>query len=256
MIIIKTPAEIKTMKAGGKILAEILHEVAALVKPGVGSLQLDLVAEKLILARGGRPSFKGYGGSRNPFPCTLCVSVNEEVVHGIASAEKILQEKDIVSLDIGMQYPAKGGTYTDMAITVPVGKIDKAAQKLLKTTKKALDFGIAQCKRGNLLSEVSRAIQKAAEGEGFSVVRTLVGHGVGKEVHEDPQIPNYVSGDKDIVLKPGMTLALEPMVCLGNYQVEMLDDGWTFVTEDRKLSAHFEHTILVTDGAPEVLTKL
>jgi len=155
-----------------------------------------------------------------------------------------------------MQYPAKTGMYTDMSVTVGVGKIDKQAKKLIKITNKALQEGIKQCRSGNLLSEVSGAIQKTAEDAGFSVVRNLVGHGVGKEVHEKPQIPNYVSGEADLILKPGMTLALEPMVNIGQYQVELLEDGWTFVTKDKKLSAHFEHTVLVTEKEPEVLTKI
>ncbi|MFZ5365080.1 MAG: type I methionyl aminopeptidase [Patescibacteria group bacterium] len=256
MIIIKTPLEIDTMRTGGKILASVLFEVEKNLAPGVSAQQLDELAEKLIRANGGRPSFKGYGSKNNPYPATLCVSVNDEVVHGIPTGDKIFKTGDIVSLDIGMQYPAKGGTYTDMAVTVGVGKISKPAKLLIKTTKKALENGITQCRGGNLLSQVSAAIYQTAKKQGFSVVRSLVGHGVGKQVHEDPQIPNFVSDDRDIILKPGMTLALEPMVNLGDYQVELLNDGWTFSTADGKLSAHFEHTVLVTDGEPEVLTRL
>ncbi len=255
MIIIKTAEEIELMREGGKILAEILNEVVNNAKPGVNSLELDKLAEELVYKRGGRPSFKGYGNSRNPYPATLCVSINEEVVHGIPSNDKILLDGDIVSLDIGMQYPAKDGMYTDMAVTVGVGKVRNETKRLIKTTQKALENGIRECKGGNLLSQVSAAIQETAEKERFSVVRTLVGHGVGQEVHEDPQIPNYITGESDIVLKPGMTLALEPMINIGDYQVKLLDDGWTFITEDEKLSAHFEHTVLVTDGEPEVLTR-
>jgi len=256
MIIIKTPSEIDLMRQGGKILAEVLNEVVKYVEPGASSIELDKLAERLIYERGGRPSFKGYGNSSNPYPTSLCVSVNEEVVHGIPSVDKILEEGDIVSLDIGMQYPAEGGMYTDMAMTVGVGKIDKDVKKLIKTTSRALEKGIEQCRNGNLLSQVSQAIQQTAEEEKFNVVRTLVGHGVGKEVHEDPQIPNFVSDDPDIILKPGMVLALEPMLNIGDYQVKMLDDGWTFVTEDGNLSAHFEHTVLITEDEPEVLTRL
>ncbi|MBU1013100.1 MAG: type I methionyl aminopeptidase, partial [Bacteroidetes bacterium] len=210
----------------------------------------------LILEKGGRPSFKGYGNRKNPYPSTLCVSVNNEVVHGIPAEDKKFKEGDIVSLDIGMQYPAKGGMYTDMAKTIAVGKTSKQVKKLIKTTQESLENGIAKCRSGNLMSQVSAAIQQTAEKEGYSLVRSLAGHGVGKQVHEDPQIPNYVSDDADIILKPGMTLALEPMVNIGDYQVELLEDGWTFVTCDSELSAHFEHTVLVTEGDPEVLTIL
>jgi len=256
MIIIKTSSEIDSMRKGGKILAQVLNEVVKSVKPGVVSIELDKLAEQLIYEKGGRPSFKGYGNSKNPYPATLCVSINEEVVHGIPSKEKILLDGDIVSLDIGMQYPAKDGMYTDMAKTIGVGKIRDEAKRLIKTTQKALENGIKECRGGNLLSQVSAAIQQTADKEQLAVVRTLVGHGVGQEVHEDPQIPNFVTGEADIVLKPGMTLALEPMINIGDYQVKLLDDGWTFITEDEKLSAHFEHTVLVTDGEPEVLTRL
>ena len=256
MIIIKTPSEIDIMRQGGKILAQVLAEVVNNVKPDISAIELDRLAEQLIRERGGRPSFKGYGDDKNPFPSTLCVCLNEEVVHGIPELNKVLREGDIASLDIGMQYPAENGMYTDMAVTVGVGQIDTKAKKLIKATFQALEQGISQCRSGNLLSQISEAIQKTAEKEGFSVVRTLVGHGVGKEVHEDPQIPNYVGGESDIVLKPGMTLALEPMVNLGDYQVELLKDGWTFATKDKNLSAHFEHTVLVTEDEPEVLTGL
>lgn len=256
MIIIKTPSEIDIMRQGGKILAEVLNEVVKYVKAGVVSLELDKLAERLIYERGGRPSFKGYGDSNNPYPASLCVSINNEVVHGIPSQDKILQEGDIVSLDVGMQYPAEDGMYTDMAVTVAVGKIPKILKRLIKTTEKALENGVEQCKNGNLLSQISEAIQTTAESERFSVVRTLVGHGVGKEVHEDPQIPNYVSAEADIILKPGMVLALEPMLNIGDYEVKLLDDGWTFVTEDGQLSAHFEHTVLITEDEPEIITSL
>lgn len=256
MIIIKTPAEIDIMRQGGEILAQVLAEVVNNVKPDISAIELDRLAEQLIRERGGRPSFKGYGDDKNPFPATLCVCLNKEVVHGIPGLNKVLREGDIASLDIGMQYPAENGMYTDMAVTVGVGQIDRKARKLIKVTSQALEQGINQCRSGSLLSQISEAIQNTAEKEGFSVVRTLVGHGVGKEVHEDPQIPNYVGGASDIVLKPGMTLALEPMINLGDYQVELLKDGWTFATKDKKLSAHFEHTVLVTEDEPEVLTSL
>jgi len=256
MIILKTPSEIEVMRQGGKILAQVLDEVIKKVEPGVNSLELDQYAEKLILEKGGIPSFKGYGDQSNPFPATLCVSINEEVVHGIPGGGKNIKDKDVVSLDIGMEYPARGGMFTDMARTIGVGNIDKKTKKLIKTTRRALEAGIKQCKSGNLLSQVSEAIQTTAESQGFSVVKTLVGHGVGKAVHEDPQIPNYVVNGPDIVLKTGMTLALEPMLNMGDYQVELLDDGWTFVTKDRSLSAHFENTVLVKEEEPEIITGL
>ena len=258
MIICKSASEIEIMKEAGRIVAEVLLKIEDLLEPGTTTAEIDRIAEKEIRAAGATPAFKGYAGriSSRSFPSSLCISINEEVVHGIPSKEKILLDGDIVSLDIGMQYPAKDGMYTDMAKTIGVGKIRDEAKRLIKTTQKALENGIKECRGGNLLSQVSAAIQQTADKEQLAVVRTLVGHGVGQEVHEDPQIPNFVTGEADIVLKPGMTLALEPMINIGDYQVKLLDDGWTFITEDEKLSAHFEHTVLVTDGEPEVLTRL
>ncbi|MBN1325674.1 type I methionyl aminopeptidase [Candidatus Falkowbacteria bacterium] len=256
MIIYKTQKEIEIMAIGGKILSEILKEVADKVSPGIGTLELDKLAEELIRKRGGFPAFKNYKSSsdQKPFPSTLCTSINEEVVHGSATPDRILKEGDIIGLDIGMQYQ---GYFTDMAITVGVGEISKDAKRLIDITRGALNLAIEQVKEGNHLSNVAEAIQKHAEKNGFSVVRELVGHGVGKEVHEDPNVPNYVTQESKLIeIKKGMTIAIEPMVNVGDWQVNLLDDGWTFVTADSKLSAHFEHTVAVDhEGKTRILTQ-
>ena len=202
----------------------------------------------MVTKHGAEPSFLGYRG----FPASLCVSINEEVVHGIPGP-RVLEEGDIVSLDFGAIYK---GYHGDAAITVGVGKIDQAAQELVETTRGALEAAIGQCRPGNHLGDVSWAIQDYAESRGYSVVRQYVGHGIGRSMHEDPQIPNYGSPGRGLLLKPGMTFALEPMVNMGTYLTEVLDDNWTVATEDRKLSAHFEHTVAITEDGPEILTRL
>lgn len=255
MILIKTAEEIEKMRQGGKILAEILRKITQEVKAGVSSLTLNELAEKLIRDSGGTPSFKGYRGSRNdkPFPSTICVSINNEVVHGPATAEKIIRNGDLVSIDIGMEY---SDYFTDTAITLSAGKISREAKKLIRITRMALESAIGKVKPGIYWQEVAQTIQTYVEKNGFSVVRALTGHGVGKFVHEDPKLPNFVGNaafDK-IMIEEGMTLAIEPMVNAGYPQVKTLPDGWTVVTADGKLAAHFEHTIAVTKNGAEILT--
>jgi len=254
MITLKSKQEIETLKKGGKILAQVLREVKAKAVAGVTTEELDKMAEELILIQGGVPSFKGYGDTANPFPATLCISVNEQLVHGIPN-EYILKNGDIVSLDIGMRYPAKNGLYTDMAITVPVGVINKKTQELLKVTKHALDIWIKEVKPGKTINQVAMEVQKYVEGKGFSVIRALVGHGVGHQVHEDPQLPNYFTPGNDMPFKEGMVLAPEPMVAIGGWKVKTERDGWTISTSDKSLTAHFEHTIAVTKHGCIVLTE-
>ncbi|MEA2064699.1 MAG: type I methionyl aminopeptidase [Patescibacteria group bacterium] len=258
MIYIKTKQEIDIIREGGKILSSILNNVISHAKAGAKICDLDKMAEELILKKGGVPSFKNYGGDgKNSlgFPSTMCISINNEVVHGSGKRKIILQTGDIVDFDIGMRYPAKGGLYTDMSKTIGVGKISKIAQKLIKVTKKSLALGIEQIKEGNRIIDIARAIQNHAENAGFSVVRDLTGHGVGKEVHEDPKIPNYVDNHfGKIELKQGMVIAIEPMINVGKYKIKTLNDGWTVATADNSLSAHFEHTVAVTKTGYEILT--
>ncbi len=257
MIYIKTEQEIGIIREGGKILSSVLDDVISRAKVGAKICDLDKIAEELILKKGGIPSFKNYSCGKNcpPFPSTVCISINSEVVHAPGNRKTILKSGDIVGFDIGMRYPAKGGLYTDMARTISVGKISKIAKKLIKTTKKSLMLGLKQVKDGNRIIDISRAIQNCAESAGFSVVRDLTGHGVGKEVHEDPKIPNYAEKYfGKIELKQGMVLAIEPMINVGGYKIKTLSDGWAIVTADKSLSAHFEHTIAVTKTGCEILT--
>jgi len=253
MIIIKTPNEIDSMRAGGKILANIMHELGKQVAPGKNTWEIDALAEKLILAAGGTPVFKGYGKeSGNPFPATICASINAEIVHGIPSKNRILQEGDIFKIDIGMRYQ---GMITDMARTFAVGEISREAQKIIDITRECLDAGIEKIKIGRKLSEYSVTVQKYVEAQGCSAVRDLVGHGVGKMLHEDPHIPNYKSKEKEVILQEGMTLALEPMINVGTYKIKLEKDKWTYVTADGNLSAHFEDTVVVTSDGVEILTR-
>lgn len=255
MIYYKTQKEIEIIAAGGKILAAILKQVAEEVRPGIGTKDLDDLAERLILQKGGQPSFKNYrpSSSDRPFPTTLCTSINDEVVHAPAIPNRILKEGDIIGLDIGMQYK---GLYTDMAVTVGVGQISKQAQRLLNVTQEALNLAIEQIKEGNHLSDIAAAIQNYAEKNGFSVVRELVGHGVGKKVHEDPNVPNFVTDESKLIpLRRGMVLAFEPMINVGGWQIDTADDNMTFVTADGSLSAQFEHTIALDhNGETRILT--
>lgn len=254
MIYIKTGQEISAMREGGKILAQILIDLGQAVKPGIKTIELDRLAEKLVVKYGVVAAFKNYKPSFSDggYPASVCVSVNEEVVHGIPG-ERILQEGDIVSLDMGVLHK---NYFTDAAITVGVGKISQIAQKLIDATKQSLELGIEQAKAGNHLGDIGATIQKYAEANGFAVVRDLVGHGVGKFIHEAPEIPNYGKSGKGLEIKEGMTLALEPMINLGDWHVDILSDSWTFATRDKKLSAHFEHTIAITKNGPDILTKL
>jgi len=252
MVTIKTENDIKILQEGGKILARILRQVAKQVKLGVKTSELNSLAEKLIQDAGGEPAFKGVLGPKDPFPCALCVSINEQVVHGIPSNEIVIKDGDLVGLDLGLKYK---GLFTDMAVTVGVGKVDKRARKMMQVTKKALDLAIKKIKPGVDLQEVSAVIEKIARKNDFQVVRQLVGHGVGYDVHEPPQIPNYVIKDFHLELKPGMVLALEPMFTMGDWKVKTLSDGWTAVTADGSKSAHFEHTVVVTDKGALIVTK-
>jgi len=248
MIIIKSPREIEQMKRSNAIVVEVFQKLTKVIAPGITTQELDRIAEAIILSRGAIPAFKGYRG----FPKTLCISINEEVVHGIPN-ERRLKEGDIVSLDVGVNHK---GYFGDAAITLPVGKVDQAAQSLLEATEKALYIGIEKARVGNRLSDISYAIQTWAESQGFSVVRDFVGHGIGKDLHEEPQIPNFGPPHQGPRLEKGMVFALEPMVNEGTYEVKILSDGWTVVTTDGKRSAHFEHTIAITNGEAEILSVL
>lgn len=249
MISIKSSREVELMKAAGRIVALAHQEVKKHIKAGVSTMQLDSIVEKVIRDNNAIPSFKGYGG----FPGSACTSVNEQVVHGIPSKRVILKEGDIISVDIGAKLK---GYHGDSAWTYPVGTISKEAATLLKVTEASLFAGLKQAKAGNRLTDISHAIQTYAESFGYGVVREFVGHGVGKQLHEDPQIPNYGLPGKGALLKTGMTLAIEPMINQGRKEVKVLKDNWTTVTVDKKLSAHFEHSILVTEDGYVILTSL
>ncbi|MTH55106.1 type I methionyl aminopeptidase [Bacillus mangrovi] len=247
MIICKTPREIEIMKEAGRIVALTHQEMKKHVQPGITTKELDSIAEKFIRAYDAIPSFKGYNGFRG----SICASVNEELVHGIPG-DRVLNEGDIISIDIGAKY---NGYHGDSAWTYPVGAISEETQKLLDVTEESLYRGLNEAKPGERLSNISHAIQLYAEGEGFSIVREYVGHGVGQELHEDPQIPHFGPPGKGPRLKPGMVLAIEPMVNAGTRYVRTLQDNWTVVTVDRKMCAHFEHTIAITETGYEILTK-
>jgi len=246
MITLKSERELEVMREAGKIVAGAHKVVAQAAKPGVTTGELDAIAEEYILKQGAVPGFKGYHG----FPATICASINEEVVHGIPGLRK-LQNGDIISIDIGAVI---NGYYGDAAQTIAVGNISTEVRKLIDVTKEALNRGIAQAVDGNRLSDISHVIQSYVESFGLSIVRDYVGHGVGREMHEDPQLPNFGPPGRGPRLKPGMTLAIEPMVNIGTYDVKTLENNWTVVTKDGKFSAHFEHSIAVTEGAPLILT--
>jgi methionyl aminopeptidase len=248
LIVLKSEDEIKRMAESCRIVAEVLEGIQKIVAPGISSSELDAFAETYIRSKGARPAFKGYRG----YPATLCTSVNEQVVHGIPSSAK-LKDGNIISIDVGVHYK---GFYGDAAVTLPVGAVSKETKKLLRVTEKALEAGIEKTVKGNRLSDVSAEIQQCVESEGFSVVRNFVGHGIGRELHEEPQIPNYGKPGQGPQLVQGMTLAIEPMVNAGGWEVDILNDGWTAVTKDSSLSAHFEHTVAVTKNGFEILTKL
>lgn len=248
MITLKSKRELEIIRAASRIVAEVLPELSAWCKAGVTTRELDRIAEERTLAAGGQPAFKGYRG----FPRSLCTSINEEVVHGIPG-NRVLKEGDIVGLDFGVLYK---GYYGDAAITVPIGCVNPEVQQLLRVTEECLYLGIEQMVPGNHLADISRAIQTHAESHGYSVVKELGGHGIGKRLHEDPMVLNYVVEGRGIKLKPGLVLAIEPMVNMGIDHVRVLSDGWTVVTTDGKPSAHFEHTIVITESGPEILTKV
>ncbi len=253
MIIYKSPDEIGKMRAAGGIVAGTIERVLSAVRPGVSTAQLDAVAETYIRQAGATPSFKGYGGgSRVPFPASICTSINEEVVHGIPSKRRVVKPGDLLSLDFGAIWQ---GFHADSAVTVIVGEPPSSeAEKLVRVTQEALEAGIAQIRPGGRLSDISHAVQERVESAGFSVVREYVGHGIGRSLHEDPQIPNYGPPGRGPQMRPGLVVAVEPMVNMGGWETAVLADQWTVVTADGSLSAHFEHTIAVTDDGHEVLT--
>ena len=251
MIYLKSESEIEKMRESAQIVSRTLGEVAKYIEPGVTTAKLDRVAEEYIDKYNGRPAFKGYGPKQNPFPGTLCISINEEVVHGIPSEKRELKEGDIVSIDCGVE---KNGYYGDHAYTFAVGECEDEKIRLLRTTLEALYKGIDQAVHGNRVGDISNAIQTHCEEEGFGVVRDLVGHGLGKSLHEDPSVPNFGRSGRGDRLRSGMTLAIEPMITMGSFQVSTLDDGWTVVTADKSISAHYEHDIVVREGKAEVLS--
>ena len=246
-VTIKSEREIQLMREAGKILAKVHEELAQEVKAGMTSYQIDKICEEIIRGYGCIPSFLGYEG----YPGSVCISINDEVVHGLPSKDKIVRDGDIVSLDTGVIYR---GYQSDAARTIAIGEISKEAQQLIDVTKQSFFEGIKFAKEGNHLYDISKAIQNFVEANGFSVVRDLVGHGIGKEMHEEPQIPNFKPIGRGMKLRAGMTFAIEPMVNAGVYDVWMLDDDWTVVTKDSKKSAHYENTILITEGEPEILS--
>lgn len=247
VIFLKSPEEIGKMAKAGKVVAEVLESIKGMIKAGMATKEIENYADKRIAALGGIAAFKGYRG----YPSSVCISINEQVVHGIPSSRK-MNEGDIVSIDIGVYMD---GFYGDGAITIPIGTIDSGSAKLIKVTEEALYLGIRNAVAGKRLYDISGAIQRHVEEHGFSVVRLFVGHGIGRQLHEEPQIPNYGMPGHGPRLKEGMTLAIEPMVNAGTHEVRILDDGWTAVTADGKKSAHFEHTVLVTADKPKILTK-
>ncbi|MCL4394974.1 MAG: type I methionyl aminopeptidase [Chloroflexi bacterium] len=241
--------EIAIMREAGRIVAQVLEVVHKTIKPGVSTAELDAIAYELITSKGATPSFKGYRG----FPASICASINEEVVHGIPNTKRVLKDGDIIAIDVGATLK---GFVGDGAATFGVGDVSQVARRLMEATEGSLLSGIAQARAGNHLDDISGAVQDYAEARGFAVVREYVGHGVGRSMHEDPQIPNYRQGKRGLQLKSGMTLAIEPMVNEGVWETRTLRDKWTVVTQDGKLSAHFEHSIAVTDGEPAILTQL
>ena len=247
MIILKSRTEIDTMRAAGRIVFAVLEELTKHVRSGISTFELDRIAEEFIRAKGGIPSFKGLYG----FPATLCTSINEEIVHGIPSRKRVLTEGNVFTADVGVQLE---GIHADSARTYPVGEISPEATRLLKVTEESLYAGIKEARAGNHVGDIGHAVQNVAEGAGFGVVRELVGHGIGRTFHEEPQVPNYGRPKRGPVLKVGMTIAIEPMITAGDPATRTLDDKWTVVTLDGSLSAHFEHTVAITGNGAEILT--
>jgi methionyl aminopeptidase len=251
MILLKSREEIERMRASSGIVAEILAEIRSRVRPGVSTAEIDTLAEELTRKRGARPAFKGYTVAGRVFPASICISINDEVVHGIPSSRRILRDGDIVGLDFGVCYQ---GYFGDAAMTVAVGKVEPEALRLMEATRGALAAGIEAMRPGAHVGDISAAIQDAAEAAGFSVVREFVGHGIGRSLHEDPQVPNYRTGGRGIRLQEGLVLAIEPMVNAGGPEVYLKEDGWTAATRDGRLSAHFEHSVAVTAEGPYILS--
>jgi methionyl aminopeptidase len=246
---LKSSADLERMRRAGRLAAQVLDAVGRAVAPGVTTKELDRLAEKVIRDAGGVPTFLGYRG----YTASICASINEEVVHGIPHPKRILRDGDIVGIDVGATLD---GFVGDTAATFPVGRISEEAQRLLQTTQESLAQGIAAARVGQRLGDVSAAIQRVAEAKGYSVVRDFVGHGIGRNMHEEPSVPNYGTAGTGLRLEAGLVIALEPMVNAGTWRVQVLKDGWTVVTEDNRLSAHFEHTVAITDAGPEILTQL
>jgi methionyl aminopeptidase len=252
VISLKSPREIEIMRRANVIVAEVLQELKARVAPDVTTLELDAIAEELTLKKKAVPAFKGYSVGGRVYPRCLCASINEEIVHGIPS-NRPLREGDIIGLDYGVIYD---GFYGDSAITVGIGKVSEEAQRLMDVTEQSLYRGIQELQEGKRLGDLGSAVQRFAESAGFSVVRAFVGHGIGKKLHEEPPVPNYGEPDRGLRLKEGMVLAIEPMVNAGSYEVEIKDDGWTAVTKDGSLAAHFEHSVAITKNGPYILSQL
>lgn len=249
MVIIKSQEEIEKIRKAGRVVAKVLSKIKDYIQAGTNTLELDRLAEKWIREEGATPAFKGYLG----FQHTLCTSINEEVVHGIPSVKRVLKEGDIIGVDCGAIVE---GYYGDAAYSFPVGKVSEKAAELLRVGEESLLAGIAQMTQDKRLYDIGAAVQKHAESHGFSIVRDYVGHGIGTKLHEEPQVPNYGEPNTGFRLKPGMVFAIEPMINEGTHEVKLLNDGWTVITKDKKLSVHFEHTIVITDSKPEILTLL
>ncbi|MBI1734358.1 MAG: type I methionyl aminopeptidase [Candidatus Rokubacteria bacterium] len=248
MIVLKSAREIALMRRAGSILADVMARLETFVEAGMSTQEVDEEVEGIIVGRGAIPAFKGYRG----FPATVCISINDEIVHGIPSPQRRIKEGDIVGLDLGCIVE---GYYADCAFTLPVGDVPPSVQQLIDVTRESLDLAIAECTPGKRLSDVSHAVQRHVEAHGFAVVRAFVGHGIGRALHEEPQVPNFGDPGRGPQLRPGMVLAIEPMVTMGTYEVRILDDGWTAVTRDGSLAAHFEHTVAITEQGPDVLTR-
>ncbi len=248
MIVLKSEKDLDKMREAGRILARVMNKVKEVIRVGISTAEIDNLARDFIKQENASPAFLGYRG----YPAAICTSVNEEVVHGIPG-KKILSEGDIISLDLGIKHE---DFFSDIAVTVGVGKIDPRAKKLIQVTMDSLKEGIKAAKPGNHVGDISSVIQRYIEGNSFSVVRQFVGHGIGRNLHEEPELPNFGRQGNGDILRPGMVIAIEPMVNMGTWECEVLDDGWTAVTKDNRLSAHFEHTVAITEQGPEVLTKL
>lgn len=251
MSLVKSEKEIELIRVSCRIVGDVLKYIKDFIKEGISTIEIDTLIENFIVKSGGYPAFKGYGSKKNQYPASSCISINEEVVHGIPGERKLVNG-DIVSVDVGV---LKDGYYGDAAYTFEVGEISSKKRRLLQVTKESLYRGISQARDGNLLNDVASAIQDYVEGSGYGVVRDLCGHGIGSNLHEEPAVLNYYNPKNKFKLMKGMTIAIEPMINYGTYAIKTLRDGWTTITKDKEPSAHFEHTVLITDGEPEILTK-